>query len=93
MSSHRVDVVRLGQVTKHENADTLGLVKVFGWQCVVRLADWHEGDLAAYLPPDSLVDTRRPEFAFLRREGRDTERIRVRRSNPRCRSAPTKGSQ
>lgn len=73
-STHRVEVVRLGPVRKHENADTLGIVDVWGYTCVVRLADFHEGDLAAYIPPDSIVPDV-PAFAFL--NGR--RRIRVSR--------------
>lgn len=76
MSTFRVDVVRLGEIAKHPNADSLGIVKVLGgYTCVVRLSDWHEGDLAAYIPPDSVVDTTRPEFSFLG----DKSKIRVRR--------------
>ena len=64
MSSHTCDVVRV-KLEKHPNADRLSLVKVFGWTCAVRTEDWKDGDHAAFIPPDSLVDTRRSEFAFL----------------------------
>ena len=63
-STFRVEVVRLGPIEKHTNADTLGITHVWGYQIVVRLDDWHEGDLAAYIPPDSVVpDTE--AYAFL----------------------------
>lgn len=45
----------------------------------VGLNEFQIGDLAAYIPPDSLVSTKRPEFAFLKREGRDLERIKVKK--------------
>lgn len=81
LSTHRVEVVRLGPVAPHPNADALGLVNVFGYQCVVRLGEWAEGDLAAYIVPDSLVPTNRPEFSFLARpeKPRPAERIKVRK--------------
>lgn len=79
-STHRVEVVRLGAVEKHPNADALGIVRVYGYTCCVRLAEWKEGDLAAYVVPDSLVPLDRPEFAFLAAssKGRTHHRIKVR---------------
>lgn len=68
-STHRTEVVRI-QKEKHPNADSLSLVKPWGYQVVVRTADWDDGQLAAYVVPDSVVDTSRPEFAFLKKESR-----------------------
>lgn len=74
MSKHEVRVVRLGRIEKHGNADTLGITEVLGYPVVVRLADWKEGDLAAYIEPDYVVpDT--PQFAFLQ----GNRRIKTRR--------------
>ncbi len=64
-STHRAEVVRIGTIEKHPNADALGVVRVYGYTCCVRLADWRPGDLAAYVVPDSLVPLDRKEFAFL----------------------------
>ena len=77
MSQHRVEIVRIESVAPHPNADTLGIVQVFGYFCCVRLADFAPGDLVAYIPPDSVVPATE-QFAFL---GADSEnrRIRVRR--------------
>lgn len=74
MSTHRVDVVRLGAIEKHPNADSLGLVQIGGYVCAVRLGDFHEGDLAAYIEPDYVVPASEP-FAFLG----DKRRIKVKR--------------
>ncbi|MGH9460668.1 MAG: RNA ligase family protein [Vicinamibacteria bacterium] len=77
-STHRVEVLRLGAIEKHPNADRLGIVKIFsGYTAVIGLDQFKEGDLVAYVPPDSVVPTTHPVFAFLKREGRDTERIKV----------------
>lgn len=75
MSVHRVDVVRIGPIEKHPNADSLGITRIMGFTIVVRLAEWKEGDLGAYIQPDSIVDSSRAEFAFLAGH----ERIRVKR--------------
>ena len=65
MSNFIVEVVRIEKIEKHPNADLLGICKVFdGYQCVVRLEDWKKGDLAAYLPPDSVVPNTE-QFKFL----------------------------
>ena len=63
-STHKVEVVQV-KLEKHPDADKLSVVKVFDYQVCVNTADWQDGALAAYIPPDSIVDTTRPEFAFL----------------------------
>lgn len=77
-STHRVEVIPVS-LQKHENADSLSVVRAFGYPVVVRTSDWKDGMLGAYLPPDSLVDTERPEFAFLA-NGKDRwQRIRAKK--------------
>ncbi|HSF40344.1 MAG TPA: RNA ligase family protein [Thermoanaerobaculia bacterium] len=70
-STHRVEVVRLPDLKPHPNADTLSLVHLFGggFQCIVRTADWQPGQLAAFVPPDSVVPDS-PTFAFLNGKNR-----------------------
>lgn len=63
MSNYRVDVVPV-VLEPHPNAEKLALTRVFGWTCCVQ-KDWPEGQLGAFIPPDSVVDTKRPEFSFL----------------------------
>lgn len=63
-STHKSEVVPV-VMTKHPNADSLSVVQVFGWTCVVRSSDWEGVTKAAYIVPDSLVDVRRPEFTWL----------------------------
>lgn len=75
-STHKVEVVPV-QLTPHPNADSLSIVNVFGgYPCCIRTEDWKNGDLAAYVPPDSLVDVSRPEFAFLANGSQPKHRIR-----------------
>lgn len=75
MSTHRVEVVRIREISTHPNADALDLVRIHGYTCCIRRGEFREGDLAVYVEPDYVVDSSRPEFAFL--AGR--ERIKVRR--------------
>ena len=79
MSNHAIEVIEIGEVREHPNADQLDVTTVWGWQCCVRRGDFAPGSKAVYVPPDFIVPTTRPEFAFLKRENRDTERIRVKR--------------
>ena len=74
IETHKVEVIEV-KLEPHPNADTLSVVRVHDFTCCVRTSDWKDGDLAAYIQPDSIVDTARPEFAFLA----DHERIRVKR--------------
>lgn len=62
--NHKVPVIRITEMFKHPNADSLSIVKIGGYQVVVRTTDFKIGDMAYYIPPDSVV----PEigdFAFL----------------------------
>ena len=72
MSNHAVEVVPVVLET-HPNAHSLSIVRIRGFTVCVRTIDWKDGMLGAYIPPDSLVDIRRPEFAFLKDP--DSERV------------------
>lgn len=63
IAEHTCDVVSV-KLEPHPNADTLSLVMVGDFQCAVRTTDWSDGDLAVYIPPDSLVPETK-EFEFL----------------------------
>lgn len=79
MSTHEIPVVRLDSIEPHPNADSLGLVQIFGWTCAVRLGQFSAGDLCVYIPPDFVVDTTRPEFTFLADGKSNSHRIKVKR--------------
>ena len=79
MSTHTIEVIELGEIRPHDNAEKMELTNVWGWQCCIGKGQFVAGSRAVYIPPDYLVPTARAEFAFLRKEGRDKERIRVRR--------------
>jgi len=64
MGDFRVETVRVGTIEKHPNADSLGIVQVFGYPVIVRLGDFAPGDIALYVPVDAVVPVEGP-FAFL----------------------------
>jgi len=71
VSEFHVNVVRLGKIEKHQNADTLSVVNVYGgYPCIVRTGEFNEGDLAVYVPVDAVVPDDDPRFAFLDRHWR-----------------------
>ena len=63
VAEHTCDVVEI-KLMSHPNADALSLVMVGDFQCAVRTDDWKDGDLAVYIPPDSVVPETK-EFEFL----------------------------
>ncbi len=70
MSEFHVEVFRVGEVTKHPDADTLSIVYALsehgdGYPVIFRTGQFKEGDLAVYIPVDAIVDGDRPEFSFL----------------------------
>lgn len=55
MSDFHVEIVRVGPVTPHPNADTLDLAQVYGYTVVVKRGQFAEGELSVYLPIEALV--------------------------------------
>lgn len=75
-STHKVEVVEV-KLREHPNADSLSIVDVHGgYPCCVRTEDWRDGDLGAFIPPDSVVDVSRPEFAFLAKGTKTRHRVK-----------------
>lgn len=70
MSEFHVQVVRIGKIEKHPNADRLGITRVFDYPVVVNLDEFCEGDLAVYVPVDSVVPEDDPRWAFLKGNNR-----------------------
>lgn len=68
LAEYTCDVVEV-KLESHPNADSLSLVFIGDFQCAVRTADWNDGDLAVYIPPDSVVPKTK-EFEFLGKHNR-----------------------
>lgn len=81
-STHKCEVIPV-KLEPHPNADNLAVCKVYNYRVCVNKNDWKDGDLGAYVVPDSLVDTSRPEFSFLGKNNR----IRVKK----LRGVPSQG--
>jgi RNA ligase (TIGR02306 family) len=64
MSDFHVQVVRLTDVAKHPNADTLSVGDANGHPVIFRTGDYHEGQLVTHVPIDAIVPDA-PEWAFL----------------------------
>lgn len=80
LSTHRIEVVEVGPILPHPNADRLEITHAFGWQVCVAKGAFVQGQRAVYIPPDYEVP-KRPEFAFLFPDGVDKayERTRAKR--------------
>ena len=74
-STHQVPVVEV-KLEPHPNADLLSIVKVFDYTCVVKTDQWKDGDLGAWVPPDSIVDISSPTFSFLPKKVVKAKKIR-----------------
>jgi hypothetical protein len=77
-STHRVEIVPV-TLEKHPNADSLSIVRIEGYQAIVRTDDWdgEQACLGAYIQPDSLVPVDREEFSFLADPKRPEKMVRV----------------
>jgi RNA ligase (TIGR02306 family) len=67
MSEHTVDVIKIEEITPHNNADNLEIVKIWGYECIVRKGQFKVGDLAVFVQPDYVVSLENPVFSFLRK--------------------------
>jgi len=80
MSTHGVYVIRLPEIRKHPQADSLGLVEIEGYTCIVRTGDFSAGDLAIYVEPDYILPgDEHPFSALWSYLPADERRIRVRK--------------
>jgi len=71
MSEFKVEVVKLGKIEKHPNADRLEMTTVNnGYPVISQTGLWKEGDLAVYVPVDAIVPTDQERWSFLDGHGR-----------------------
>lgn len=65
-SNHKVPVVRITEIRKHTNADSLEIIPISGtgYQVVTKLGQFKVGDLGVYVQPDSVVPQTEP-FKFI----------------------------
>jgi RNA ligase (TIGR02306 family) len=64
MSTHTVPVVYIEAVEKHPNADRLDICQIKGWQCVTGRGSFQSGDLAIYIPIDSVLGGEVESYLF-----------------------------
>lgn len=55
MSTLKAEVIKIEDIIPHDNADLLEIVKIAGWYVVARKGAFKIGDLAIYLPIDSVL--------------------------------------
>src|SRR5574337_1686034 len=55
MSTLKVESVKIEQIHAHPNADRLEIAQIKGWQCIVQKDRYKAGDLAVYIPIDSVL--------------------------------------
>lgn len=80
MSAHSIEIVKVGEVRDHPNADRLSITEVDGWSVVVGKGDFEKGQLAVYIPPDFTVPVDRDYFKFLEGVAKNGRaRIKVRK--------------
>lgn len=82
--THQTEVFRIKEIFKHENADKMEILKIYGFTCCVGKGQFKVGDLAAFIQPDSIVPPT-DDYNFLRSESDGDDfpvrrrRIKVRR--------------
>ena len=77
MSTHSVKIIQIENIFPHDNADTLDVIPIGGWQVIAKQNQYVAGDKAIYIEPDYVVPTDRPEFDFLAKEGKTTHRLKA----------------
>jgi RNA ligase (TIGR02306 family) len=80
LSTHTAEVVPIN-AEPLIGSDNLSVVKIHNYTVVINHNDWVGKHKAAYLPPDTLVKTSRPEFQFLAKPNKEWYRITAKRFN------------
>lgn len=70
MSEWKVQVVKVGALTKHPNADRLLMTKIFDYPVLTAIGEFQEGDIAVYVPVDSVTPPDDPRWEFLKGHNR-----------------------
>lgn len=78
MSERIAEVIELN-LEKCPNSDNLSIQRVEGFQLIVRTDDWKDHKLAVFIRADEIVDTNRPEFSWLKQDGKEKHRVRTRK--------------
>lgn len=65
MSEFYVEVVQIGDIMPHPNADRLEVTTVLGYPVVVRKGEFRPGDKAVYVPVDAVVPKDDSRWDFL----------------------------
>ncbi len=55
MNTHKVPVVVIDEIRVHPNANKLEIAVIAGWECVVSKDRFKKGDMAVYIPVDSIL--------------------------------------
>jgi hypothetical protein len=63
-ANHQANIIRVTDIKKHTNADTLDIITIGEYQVVSKSGQFHVGDLAVYIQPDSVVPQTEP-FKFI----------------------------
>jgi len=63
-ANHQANIVRITEIKTHTNADTLEIIPIGEYQVVSKKGQFHVGDLAVYIQPDSVVPQTEP-FRFI----------------------------
>jgi hypothetical protein len=72
-STHKCEIIPIS-LEPCPGSDFLSIVRPFGgYTVLVRTEDWKDKKLGAYVVPDSLVNTCRDEFAFLKTDAKYNE--------------------
>jgi RNA ligase (TIGR02306 family) len=66
MSEFHVEVVKISNIEKHPNADSLSITLIHdGYPVIFRTGDFQLNDLAVYIPVDAYLPKEDPQFSFL----------------------------
>jgi RNA ligase (TIGR02306 family) len=76
-SSYKAEVYPI-TLEKHPNADTLSIIKIDDYTYVAKTEEWKNVKKAVFIMPDSLVNTDKPEFNFLKRS-KQWERVKAKK--------------
>ena len=78
MERKLASIQKILEVLPHTNADTLEIVKVLGWTCVVLKGQFVKDQQVVYIEPDAILPEGKEEWAFMKDRGFRIKTIKLR---------------
>lgn len=77
MQNPLAQIQNIVKISPHPNADLLEIAQVLGWEAIVKKGEYKEGDVVAFIFPDSILPDK-PEWTFYNSKSNRVKAVKLR---------------